>query len=92
MRIEYPSFYAKCLEGTTERSDSNRGRSPRKERCMYDVPGRHYAIGRVLKHRHRRTATSLRFSAALGIARTSSALSSLARKFQAAEYYNYINS
>ncbi|MDD6008621.1 MAG: hypothetical protein PUC25_04400 [Prevotellaceae bacterium] len=30
-----------------------------------------------------RSATSLRFSAALGIARTSSALHSLARKFQA---------
>ena len=31
----------------------------------------------------RRSASSLRFSAALGIARTSSALRSLARKFQA---------
>ena len=37
------------------------------------------ALGQVLW----RSATSLRFSAALGIARTSSALHSLARKFQA---------
>ena len=45
-----------CLEGTTERSDSNRGRSPRivnaRTRCLEGTTPQdlHY------KHRHRRTA------------------------------------
>ena len=46
----------KCLEGTTERSDSNRGRSPRivnaRTMCLEGTTPQdlHY------KHRHRRTA------------------------------------
>ena len=35
----------KCLEGTTERSDSNRGRSPREEAIALILPGRQYACG-----------------------------------------------
>ena len=35
----------KCLEGTTERSDSNRGRSPREEAIALILPGRQYATG-----------------------------------------------
>ena len=34
-----------CLEGTTERSDSNRGRSPREEAIALILPGRQYATG-----------------------------------------------
>ena len=33
----------KCLEGTTERSDGNRGRSPREEAIALILPGRQYA-------------------------------------------------
>ena len=35
----------KCLEGTTERSDGNRGRSPREEAIALILPGRQYATG-----------------------------------------------
>ena len=38
----------KCLEGTTERSDGNRGRSPREEAIALILPGRQYACGDVL--------------------------------------------
>ena len=38
-----------CLEGTTERSDSNRGRSPREEAIVLILPGRQYATGHVNK-------------------------------------------
>ena len=34
-----------CLEGTTERSDGNRGRSPREEAIALILPGRQYATG-----------------------------------------------
>ena len=36
-----------CLEGTTERSDGNRGRSPREEAIALILPGRQYATGHV---------------------------------------------
>ena len=39
----------KCLEGTTERSDGNRGRSPREEAIALILPGRQYATGHVNK-------------------------------------------
>ena len=38
-----------CLEGTTERSDGNRGRSPREEAIALTLPGRQYATGYVNK-------------------------------------------
>ena len=38
-----------CLEGTTERSDGNRGRSPREEAIALILPGRQYATGHVNK-------------------------------------------
>ena len=34
-----------CLEGSTERSDGNRGRSPREEAIALILPGRQYATG-----------------------------------------------
>ena len=36
-----------CLEGSTERSDGNRGRSPREEAIALILPGRQYATGHV---------------------------------------------
>ena len=40
----------KCLEGTTERSDGNRGRSPREEAIALILPGRQYATGPASIH------------------------------------------
>ena len=52
----------KCLEGTTERSDGNRGRSPRideaRTMCLEGTTPQDMQF----KHRHWRTASSLRFS------------------------------
>ena len=39
------SLRAICLEGSTERSDGNRGRSPREEAIALILPGRQYATG-----------------------------------------------
>ena len=41
------SLRAICLEGSTERSDGNRGRSPREEAIALILPGRQYATGHV---------------------------------------------
>ena len=47
--MQRPDLLAICLEGSTERSDGNRGRSPRIASGENDVPGRHYARGYVNK-------------------------------------------
>ena len=88
---------AKCLEGTTERSDSNRARSARKgvggTMCLEGTTPKDMH----LMHRHRRTA----FQAELlqsSVPRTSSPVivASLRTAFQAGNalvilYHNYTN-